>query len=72
MRLKPTTLRAEMVAKVRKAGYAQLNEVERVLLDTARHEFVPDVPLTTAYAPWQAMMTHRFEDGRSLSCASAP
>ncbi|ANZ36013.1 methyltransferase, FxLD system [Lentzea guizhouensis] len=68
----PTTLRAEMVARVRKSGYAQLNEVERVLLETPRHEFVPDAPLTTAYDPWQAVVTHRFEDGRSLSCASAP
>ncbi|MFC4004091.1 hypothetical protein ACFS2C_01830 [Prauserella oleivorans] len=68
----PTTLRAEMVAKVRKAGYAQLSEVERVLLDTPRHEFVPDVRLAAAYDPWQAVVTHRFEDGRSLSCASAP
>ncbi|GGN29190.1 hypothetical protein GCM10011609_86060 [Lentzea pudingi] len=68
----PTTLRAEMVAWVRKSGYAQLNEVERVLLETPRHEFVPDAPLATAYDPWQAVVTHRFEDGRSLSCASAP
>jgi protein-L-isoaspartate(D-aspartate) O-methyltransferase len=68
----PATLRAEMVAKVRKSGYAQLSEVERVLLVTPRHEFVPDAPLATAYDPWQAVITHRFQDGRSLSCASAP
>ncbi|PXY25599.1 hypothetical protein [Prauserella flavalba] len=68
----PGSLRAEMVAKVRKSGYAQLSEVARVLLDTPRHEFVPDAPLATAYDPWQAVITHRFQDGRSLSCASAP
>ena len=68
----PETLRAEMVAKVRKVGYAELSEVERVLLDTPRHEFVPEADLAVAYDPWQAVITHRFEDGRSLSCASAP
>ena len=68
----PETLRAEMVATVRKAGYARRSEVQRVLLDTPRHEFVPDADLAVAYDPWQAVITHRFEDGRSLSCASAP
>jgi protein-L-isoaspartate(D-aspartate) O-methyltransferase len=68
----PQELRAKMVEKVRKAGHAEHSEVERVLLDTPRHEFVPDASLDTAYDPWQAVITHRFEDGRSLSCASAP
>lgn len=68
----PESLRAEMVAKVRKVGYAQLGEVERVMLDAPRHQFVPDADLALAYDPWQAVITHRFEDGRSLSCASAP
>lgn len=70
--LSPELLRAEMVAKVRKVGYAQLSEVERVLLDTPRHQFLPDADLALAYNPWQAVVTHRFKDGRSLSCASAP
>lgn len=70
--LSPEALRREMVAKVRKAGYAQLSAVERVLLDTPRHEFLPDADLALAYDPWQAVITHRFEDGRSSSCASAP
>ncbi|GAA3863119.1 hypothetical protein GCM10022243_32020 [Saccharothrix violaceirubra] len=70
--LSPETLRAEMVAKVRKSGYAELSEVEQVLLDTPRHEFVPEADPVVAYDPWQAVITHRFEDGRSLSCASAP
>lgn len=68
----PEELCAEMVERIRKAGHAQRGEVERVLLDTPRHEFVPDASLDTAYDPWQAVVTHRFEDGRSLSCASAP
>jgi len=65
-------LRAEMVAKVRKVGYARRSEVQQVLLNTPRHEFVPDADLAAAHNPWQAVITHRFSDGRSLSCASAP
>lgn len=61
-----------MVEKVRKVGHAYRPEVERVLLTTPRHEFVPDADLADAYDPWQAVITHRFADGRSLSCASAP
>lgn len=68
----PEDLRAEMVDEVRKAGYAQRTEVERVLRDTPRHEFVPEADLQAAHNPWQAVITHRFSDGRSLSCASAP
>jgi protein-L-isoaspartate(D-aspartate) O-methyltransferase len=68
----PDALRAAMVERIRKAGHAYRGEVERVLLDTPRHEFVPHAELTVAYDPWQAVVTHRFEDGRSLSCASAP
>lgn len=68
----PEALRASMVEKVKKSGHAQRPDVERVLRDTPRHEFVPDADLATAYSPWQAVVTHRFADGRSLSCASAP
>ena len=68
----PEALRATMVEKVKKSGHAQHPDVERVLRDTPRHEFVPDADLATAYSPWQAVVTHRFADGRSLSCASAP
>ncbi|MFI0487036.1 hypothetical protein [Actinomadura sp. 9N215] len=53
-------------------GHAHRSEVEQVLRDTPRHEFVPDADLELAYNPWQAVITHRFEDGRSASCASAP
>lgn len=68
----PGTLRAQMVEKVRKGKHAYRPEVERVLRDTPRHEFVPNADLALAYDPWQAVITHRFDDGRSLSCASAP
>ena len=68
----PEALRALMVEKVKKSGHARRREVEQVLRDTARHEFVPDADLATAYGPWQAVVTHRFDDGRALSCASAP
>jgi hypothetical protein len=65
-------LRAVMVEKVLNSGHAQRKEVERVLRATPRHEFVPDADLADASDPWQAVVTHRFDDGRSLSCASAP
>lgn len=68
----PEALRAQVVEKVRKVEHAYRPEIERVLLDTPRHEFVPDADLALAYDPWQAVITHRFDDGRSLSCASAP
>ncbi|MFI7676391.1 methyltransferase domain-containing protein [Actinophytocola sp. NPDC049390] len=68
----PEALRAAMVERIRQAEHAQRSEVERVLRDTPRHEFVPDADLAVAYDPWQAVVTHRFDDGRSLSCATAP
>ncbi|MBP2474811.1 protein-L-isoaspartate(D-aspartate) O-methyltransferase [Crossiella equi] len=68
----PEALRAAMVERIRKAGHSQRSEVKRVLLGTPRHEFVPDADLAVAYDPWKAVVTHRFDDGRSLSCASAP
>lgn len=70
--LSPGALRAAMVERVRRAGHARRGEVERAMLDTPRHEFVPEADLDLAYDPWQAVITHRFDDGRSLSCASAP
>lgn len=68
----PEALRAEMVERIREAGHARRGEVERVLRATPRHKFVPAADLALAYDPWQAVITHRFADGRSLSCASAP
>lgn len=65
-------LRDAMIEKVRRMGWARRPEVERVLREVRRHEFVPEADLDTAYNPWQAVITHRFEDGASLSCASAP
>ncbi|GAA4237284.1 hypothetical protein GCM10022254_48990 [Actinomadura meridiana] len=65
-------LRATMIEKVRKMGFAQRPEVERVLRSTPRHEFVPEASPDDAYNPYQAVITHRFSDGASLSCASAP
>lgn len=68
----PEAMRARMVAKVQQRGFGLRPEVERVLLDTPRHDFVPDATLEAAHNPWQAVITHRFSDGRSLSCISAP
>lgn len=68
----PEDLRASMVQTLREMGYARRSQVERVLRETKRHEFVPDADNEAAYNPWQAVITHRYEDGASLSCASAP
>ncbi|MCG3755842.1 methyltransferase, FxLD system [Amycolatopsis sp. Poz14] len=68
----PEELRKNMLANVQKQGYAKLPEVARVLREVPRHEFVPDASLADAHNPWQAVITHRFADGTSLSCASAP
>lgn len=38
----PDALRTDMVEKIRKAGHLRRGEVERVLRDTPRHEFVPE------------------------------
>lgn len=65
-------LRDTMIENVKGMGWARRPEVERVLRDVRRHEFVPEADLDTAYNPWQAVITHRFSDGASLSCASAP
>ena len=61
-----------MVDRVRGTGHAWRGKVEQVLRRVPRHWFVPDAEPAAAYHPWQAVITHRFEDGTSLSCASAP
>lgn len=68
----PEALREAMVERVKRAGYVRSGGVERALLAVPRHVFVPEADLELAYDPWQAVVTHRFDDGRSLSCASAP
>ncbi|MDS1269267.1 methyltransferase, FxLD system, partial [Lipingzhangella sp. LS1_29] len=68
----PESFRTEMVARIRTTGHAHRGEAERGLLHTPRHEFLPNARLADAYDPHQAVVTHRFDDGRSLSCASAP
>jgi protein-L-isoaspartate(D-aspartate) O-methyltransferase len=65
-------LRASMIEKVQELGWARRPEVARVLGEMPRHEFVPEASLDEAYDPYNAVITHRFSDGSSLSCASAP
>ena len=65
-------LRTEMVDRIRAAGNVHTTEVEHVIRATPRHAFVPDADLATAYDPHRAVITHRYPDGRSMSCASAP
>lgn len=66
------SLRAAMIETVQEFGWAKRLEVERVLRDSPRHEFVPEATPEEAYDPYQAVITHRFSDGAALSCASAP
>lgn len=65
-------LRDAMIDRLHEVGWARRPDVYRVLRETPRHEFVPDVDPQDAYDPYQAVITHRFDDGASSSCASAP
>jgi protein-L-isoaspartate(D-aspartate) O-methyltransferase len=73
----PDDLRAAMVDYIvtnRAAipGQAPLSErVLAIMRTVPRHEFVPEAPLTQAYAE-QAVITKRASDGAALSCASVP
>lgn len=65
-------LRRKMVEVTARRRYAAKSDVLAAMAIVRRHQFVPDVSLEHAYDPWNAVVTHRFADGRSLSCASAP
>lgn len=67
-----TVLREEMMKAVIARGFSSDDAVLRVMSQVPRHRFVPEASLENAHNPWRAVITHRFEDGRSLSCASAP
>lgn len=68
----PAQLRQKMVEATAQHGYAVKPEVLAAMATVQRHQFVPEATLEHAYDPWSAVVTHRFPDGRSLSCASAP
>lgn len=67
----PESLRAAMVDRVKAAGWPQEPSVERAMRTVPRHLFVPNAPLTDAYAA-QAVITKTAADGAALSCASEP
>lgn len=63
-------LRAAMVERIL-AGQRLTPAVEQVLRRIERHRYVPESPLNVAYDA-EAVITHTFPDGTSLSCASHP
>lgn len=67
----PETLRAAMVDRLVRAGYARTPAVEHVLRTVPRHLFVTEAPIEQAYAD-VAVITKRDTDGTALSCASEP
>ncbi|MGW2620895.1 methyltransferase, FxLD system [Streptomyces sp. NPDC001500] len=64
-------LRAALVEQIKAEGHARTPEVEDALRTVPRHRFVPDAPLTDAYA--NAPVNIKYDtDGTSISCASQP
>jgi protein-L-isoaspartate(D-aspartate) O-methyltransferase len=61
-----------MVDAVQERGAAQRPAVEAAMRKVPRHLFVPDADLRSAYDPDSSVITHWFEDGTALSCASGP
>jgi len=65
-------LRSRMVDAIQERGAAQKSAVEAAMRKLPRHLFVPDADLSDAYDPDSSVITHWFEDGTALSCASGP
>ena len=65
-------LRSRMVDAIQERGAAQQHAVEAAMRKVPRHLFVPDADLSAAYDPDSSVITHWFEDGTALSCASGP
>src|SRR5579862_8673622 len=66
----PELLRRRLVAQLRGQGVIYDAAVERALLTVPRHLFLPETPLSEAYADI-AVATH-WEDGQAVSSASQP
>lgn len=64
-------LRESMVGQLREGGVIRSAEVGAAMGAVARHRFVPDAPLESAYGPGP-VVTHRDGDGTAVSSASAP
>lgn len=65
-------LRSQMVGAIQTRGAARRPRVEAAMRKVPRHRFVPDADLVDAYDPDASVITHWFEDGTALSCASGP
>ncbi|WP_406281438.1 methyltransferase, FxLD system [Streptomyces sp. NBC_00209] len=64
-------LRNALVDQIQAEGHARTPAVEDALRTVPRHRFVPDAPLTDAYA--NAPVNVKYDtDGTSISCASQP
>ncbi|MFD3996099.1 methyltransferase, FxLD system [Streptomyces sp. NPDC058583] len=64
-------LRNTLVDQIKAEGHAHTPAVEAALRTVPRHRFVPDAPLTDAYA--NAPVNIKYDtDGMSISCASQP
>jgi protein-L-isoaspartate(D-aspartate) O-methyltransferase len=68
----PDALRADMVDRIKAAGYARTPAVEGALRAIPRHTFVPEASIETAYDVDTAVITKRADTGAALSCASVP
>ncbi|WP_199512181.1 methyltransferase, FxLD system [Nucisporomicrobium flavum] len=66
----PDVLRNAMVDRILRSRTLS-KPVEQALRQVERHRYVPQAPLAEAYDA-EAVITHVFPDGTSLSCASHP
>ncbi|MFK4119995.1 methyltransferase, FxLD system [Streptomyces longwoodensis] len=64
-------LRNALVDQIKAEGHARSPEVENALRTVPRHRFVPDAPLTDAYANTPVNIKYD-TDGTPISCASQP
>ena len=66
----PDDLREQMVKHIRAAGHLRSERIERALRTVPRHRFLPDAPVTDAYA--NKAITIKPGPDRPASCASVP
>ncbi|GHE73899.1 methyltransferase, FxLD system [Streptomyces cellulosae] len=66
-----TQLRNALVDRLQEAGSVSTARVEQALRSTPRHLFVPDAPLSEAYADSPVNIKYD-TDGAAISCASQP
>ncbi|WP_394329286.1 methyltransferase, FxLD system [Nocardiopsis sp. CNR-923] len=67
-----TAARHALVDQLRSQGHIHTTRVAKTFRAVPRHTFVPNAPLEDAYAPGMTVSIKDNDDGRSISCASAP